>query len=73
MKILSLKNKWKQKEEIKKLFMIQKIIFLNQKKIIISPQELVMLLVAGIEYKSNGDKDKSVSMKEPYLSTLDHS
>ena len=33
-------------EEIKRIFMIQKIILLNQIKIIISQQELVMLLVA---------------------------
>ena len=57
--------------------MIQEIIFLNQKKVIISPTRTGNAFSSNyFEYKGNGDKDKSLSIKEyidmirPYLSGI---
>ena len=68
----------KRQKKSKKFFIIQEMIFLNQKKMIIIVRIVDAFSSNYIEYKSNGDKDKTLTIKyyldqfKPYLRGAAH-
>ena len=54
----------KRQKKSKKFFIIQEMIFLNQKKMIIIVRIVDAFSSNYIEYKSNGDKDKTLTIKD---------
>ena len=59
----------KRQKKSKKFFIIQEMIFLNQKKIIIIVRIGDAFRSNYIEYKSNGDTDKTLTIKD-YLAQV---